>query len=435
MARASDPIKARAGAIWIVRRLRDHGHTAYFAGGCVRDALLGQHPTDYDVATDAVPQRVRELFPRTAEVGAAFGVVLVRVPGEHCSPGASSAPSSHQRGPGGGVTVEVATFRSDGPYSDARRPDSVHFSDPKSDAERRDFTINALFVDPITPDGADKVIDFVGGIDDLNKRVLRAVGDPDKRLAEDHLRALRAVRFAARLGFAIDPATAAAITRHASELKGVSRERIGEELRRMLAHPSRPEALALLEGLALDTPVLTEPHRSGQLPITRTLSGSVRVSTALAAWLTDRAGAILPRDQVPEWVRRWRKALCLSNEEAADLADILDELAALESEWVGAGVALRKRIANKRSFSPAQQLLRAIQPDRALKIEQDVIQLQKDGVGLGPDPFITGDDLVASGMAPGPRFKRVLDLVYDAQLEGRIRTKPEAMELAGKVGV
>ena len=230
-------------------------------------------------------------------------------------------------------------------------------------------------------------------------------------------------------------ATAAAITRHASELKGVSRERIGEELRRMLAHPSRPEALALLEGLALDAPVLTEPHRSGQLPVTRALSGSVRVSTALAAWLTDRAGAILPRDQVPEWVRRWRKALCLSNEEAADLADILDELAALESEWVGAGVALRKRIANKRSFSPAQQLLRAIHPDRALKIEQDVIQLQKDGVGLGPDPFITGDDLVASGMAPGPRFKRVLDLVYDAQLEGRIRTKPEAMELAGKVGV
>lgn len=434
MARASDPTRARAGATWIVRRLRENGHTAYFAGGCVRDALLGLHPTDYDVATDAVPGRVRALFPRTAEVGAAFGVVLVTVPGEHC------APASGQRGPGAGVTVEVATFRSDGPYSDARRPDRVHFSDPKSDAERRDFTINALFVDPITPDGTDKVIDFVGGVDDLNTRVLRAVGNPDKRLAEDHLRALRAVRFAARLNFAIEPATAAAITRHASELKGVSRERIGEELRRMLAPAStvptaRADALRLLESLTLDAPVLNEAHTTSSLLITSGLAGPVRISTALAAWLTDRTGGLLPRAQIRDTVRRWRAALCLSNEEAWDLGNVLDELAALDTEWEGAGVALRKRIANKPSFGPALQILRPLLPDRASNIDQEVGILRMDGIGLGPSPLVTGDDLVASGQKPNPQFRRILDEVYDAQLEGRIRSKSEAMELAGRLCV
>src|SRR5690606_2366392 len=171
----------------IASTLRSHGHIAYFAGGCVRDALLGHPPTDYDIATDATPDRVQSLFDRTAAVGAHFGVVLVK-----------------RRG----VTVEVATFRSEGPYSDQRRPDSVTFSDPESDARRRDFTINALFLDPLA---GDKVIDFVGGRQDLKAGVVRAVGDPEARLAEDHLRALRAVRFTARLGFRLDQATAKAI--------------------------------------------------------------------------------------------------------------------------------------------------------------------------------------------------------------------------------
>src|SRR5690606_2867641 len=181
----------------IASTLRSHGHIAYFAGGCVRDALLGHPPTDYDIATDATPDRVQSLFDRTAAVGAHFGVVLVK-----------------RRG----VTVEVATFRSEGPYSDQRRPDSVTFSDPESDAQRRDFTINALFLDPLAgghqSDGG-QVIDFVGGQRDLQQKVVRAVGDPDQRLAEDHLRALRAVRFAARLGFRLDEPTAEAIRRHA----------------------------------------------------------------------------------------------------------------------------------------------------------------------------------------------------------------------------
>src|SRR5688572_17117161 len=247
MARAADPAQARAAATEIVARLRGSGHAAYFAGGCVRDELLGLHPTDYDVATDAPPQRIRELFPRTAEVGAAFGVMLVHL----------------YRAGGGGITVEVATFRAEGPYSDARRPDTVRFSDAPTDAARRDFTINALFLDPLAAPDAPAieghVVDYVGGVADLRAGVVRAVGDPHQRLAEDHLRALRAVRFTARLGFALDPATADAVRQHAAELRGVSRERIGEEVRRMMGHPSRARAAELLAQLGLDVPVLEEP--------------------------------------------------------------------------------------------------------------------------------------------------------------------------------
>jgi poly(A) polymerase len=210
---------ARRAGEAIIRTLVQAGHAAYFAGGCVRDELLGLTPTDYDVATDATPDRISALFPRTSEVGAAFGVVLVK---------------------SGREVTEVATFRSEGAYSDRRRPDSVTFSNPAEDAKRRDYTVNALFLDPhaggagsvegavVTSHGSHgRVIDFVGGLLDLERRVLRAVGDPDQRLAEDHLRALRAARLAAKLGFQIDPGTAQAIRQHASQLQGVSRERIG----------------------------------------------------------------------------------------------------------------------------------------------------------------------------------------------------------------
>ena len=216
---------ARGTAASIVRRLREAGHVAYFAGGCVRDELLGLDPVDYDVATDARPDAIQAMFRKTAAVGASFGVVLVKE--------------------AGGV-VEVATFRSDGPYSDSRRPDRVEFADAAHDAQRRDFTINALFLDPLAAEDSASihghVIDHVGGMADLRARVIRAVGDPERRLAEDHLRALRAVRFAARFGFAIEQGTASAIREHASDLEGVSRERVGDELRRMFLAETRAEA-------------------------------------------------------------------------------------------------------------------------------------------------------------------------------------------------
>ena len=185
----------REDALAVVRRLREMGHVAYFAGGCVRDVLLGLEPTDWDVATDAEPRRVRELFRNTQAVGAMFGVILVRQ---------------------GQSVVEVATFRSDAEYVDGRRPTGVRFTTAEEDAQRRDFTINGLFLDPLE---GDRVIDYVGGVEDLRSRHLRAIGEAGKRFAEDHLRLLRAVRFAARFGLEFDGGTAEAIKRNGPFLK------------------------------------------------------------------------------------------------------------------------------------------------------------------------------------------------------------------------
>jgi poly(A) polymerase len=478
MARAKDPAAARAAATRIVRRLRDAGHVAFFAGGCVRDELLGLSPTDYDVATDATPARVRELFPRTAEVGAAFGVVLVKTDD---------------------AVVEVATFRSDGPYSDARRPDVVHFSDPRSDALRRDFTINALFLDPIAaadaPSIQGHVVDYVGGLADLRARVLRAVGDADQRLAEDHLRALRAVRFAARLGLRIDPATESAIRRHTQELRGVSRERIGDELRRMMAHPSRAAAVRLLQRLGLDAPVLDEPSMpdcalhtlealsataptttsvgtdapgagttgatpshdrppgaaaalgAGEAPPTGAVQpgaaatgkerggagGEPHFAVCLAAWALDRHG---PDGVGRDLALRWRRALNLSNEETDILTECLSGYLGLSGEgWLALPVARQKRTAAKDWFPAAVRLLEARDPEAAARVRSRVGELQRTPGGLSPPPLLTGDDLVAMGMRPGRSFKAILDGVYDAQLEGRVRDRAGAMELARSLGV
>lgn len=439
MARAADPAHARAVATEIVARLREAGHIAYFAGGCVRDELLGLHPTDYDVATDAPPPRIRELFPRTAEVGAAFGVMLVHLHG---------------------VTVEVATFRAEGAYSDARRPDTVHFSDPPTDAARRDFTINALFLDPLAAKDAPMieghVVDYVGGLADLRAGVLRAVGDPDQRLAEDHLRALRAVRFTARLGFTLDPATAAAIIRHASELRGVSRERIGEEVRRMLKHPSRARAAALLQSLGLDTPIFDAPSLgSAPVPTLAALPPDPppmgpTYATALAAWALDRAPypPPFPADPVAleNLVAHYRRTLLLSNDERDELRDVLVGFGVLMTEWETATVARRRRIAAHRAFGQALLLLeaweksqvemgRGVRGPTAAAIRAVAAELAATPPGLAPPPLITGDDLVAMGLRPGPAFKGILEGVYDAQLEGRIRTKSEGMELARRLSV
>ncbi|RMF77512.1 MAG: CCA tRNA nucleotidyltransferase, partial [Planctomycetota bacterium] len=199
--------------------MHDAGHTALLAGGCVRDLLLGAQPQDFDVATDATPERVCELFRGTRRVGAQFGVVLVR-----------------QRR----TWVEVATFREDFQYRDGRRPEAIRYSDARHDAQRRDFTINGMFLDPL----AAELIDYVGGRFDLSARLVRAVGDPAQRFAEDHLRLLRAVRFAARLGFEIEPTTLDAIRAFGDRLPRVAAERRREELDKMFAHPQRARALS-----------------------------------------------------------------------------------------------------------------------------------------------------------------------------------------------
>lgn len=403
----------REAAVAIARRLRDAGHEAYLAGGCVRDELLGLVPEDYDVATDATPERVASLFRTAALVGAHFGVMIVR---------------------DRGVVTEVATFRTEGPYSDHRRPDHVEFADARTDAQRRDFTINALFLDPLAPPDAEgvrgRVIDFVGGVADLRARVLRAVGDPDSRLSEDHLRALRAVRLAARLGFAIEPKTAAAITRHAAALKGVSRERIGDEIRRMMAHPSRAAAADLLSQLTLEHAVLgarTAPSRS----LLCHLPPEAAYPLALAAWALDREHHPDPDTTA----REFRRRLCLSNDEYRHLRDLLSLLGTLEHDWPNMTHAQRKRTAASRLFAHALLLLGLLDPATAGQRRAEVERLASEPGGLAPDPLLTGDDLVAAGYKPGPSFGRILEGVYDAQLEGRVTTKESALELARHLGV
>ncbi len=396
---------ARRHAVEIVRTLRDHGHTAYLAGGCVRDELLGLTPTDYDVATDAEPPVIASMFERTSAVGAAFGVVLVH----------------HARG----RTTEVATFRRDFAYGDKRRPDRIEFSNAEEDARRRDFTVNALFLDPVEADRDRAVIDFVGGRSDLERRVIRAVGDPNERLDEDHLRALRAVRFACRLGFDIEPGTAGAIRRHAIELAGVSRERIGDEVRKMLRHPSRAEAARWMSRLGLDAPALGEPASDAQPRILAGLPGESGVCAALAAWAIDRHG-----EGAAEAAKGWRAALCLSNEERDTLAAILDRLALLRGKWDGLPVAGQKRAAASAGFAEARDLLAVIDPRAEEGVGARLGLLAGIGGGLWPEPYLDGNDLIDLGLAPGPHFARILSGIYDAQLEGRVGDRVAAEQLA-----
>lgn len=417
-------LSPRDAAKLVLSRLRERGFEAYFAGGCVRDELLGLHPADYDIATSARPQDVQRIFAGTHAVGAAFGVVLVPLPREA------------RDGAGKGV-IEVATFRADGEYTDKRRPDSVRFSSAREDALRRDFTINALFLDPLTPgpnpliDGV--VIDFVNGQQDLDARVLRAVGDPDARLNEDHLRALRAARFAARLGMQIDDATARVIKRHARELAGVSRERIGEELRKMLLHPARAAAAALVCDLGMETVALggseSPPSGAGASawPCLRALPPRLwpgaTVASPLAAWLIDRA--IIADDALGDptlVVSRLKRDLALSNDEAAELRGTLVAVHAIRAigsaGWVATSVAARKRLLVERGVVGAITLLHALDQPLAETVTKDLTSLATDGIGLAPPPRLTGDILITRGMSPGPAFKRLLDEAYTRQLSG-----------------
>lgn len=421
--RESDP---RGAAIEVIRVLRGAGHVAYLAGGCVRDELLGLSPKDYDVATDATPAQVVALFPRTREVGAAFGVVLVQ---------------------GRGAVTEVATFRKDGPYSDKRRPDGVEFSSAEEDAKRRDFTVNALFLDPEAGDRGSgigdpgevsgRVIDFVGGMEDLRAGVIRAVGDPGARLAEDHLRALRAARFAARFGFAIEPVTAGAIRAQASALAGVSRERVGDEVRRMMLHPTRAAAAAWLADLGLDVAMGVRPSGTG-LGAGAGGNGALRglggvalpVWTALAAWAVDLGWPVGSAATRAALVPRWRGALCLSNEERDGLAGVLRDVELLLSRWMGLPVAQAKRAAASATFGEARRLAGVLDPGLSEGVAARLGTLAAIGGGLWPERLLDGDRLVEIGIRPGRRFGRVLEAVFDAQLEGRVADRAGAEALA-----
>jgi len=376
----------------------------------VRDALLGQRPKDYDIATDATPQQVQELFPRSAAVGAAFGVVIVYTP----------KPSPRHR-----WVTEVATFRADSDYSDGRRPDSVRFTNAEEDARRRDFTINGLFADPAEDPSAeipDRIIDYVGGQADLEAKLIRAIGDPGERFSEDYLRMLRAVRFAARLGFEIEPRTSAAIRANARYLGQISRERIGQELNAMLLGPRPAVALRLLQEHKLDAPTLNEDPNGHGLSCSEKLDMDAEVPTRLAAWLIDRHGRSESFGQV---VTRWRKALSMSNEVRDELNRLLSLMNTLDG-WSDMGRAARKRLASHDRWDQSLLLYEALGGDSAT-MRDDTAGLELDGIGLCPDALLTGDDLVAAGFEPGPAFKTLLDRAYDLQLEGSLTDRARAL--------
>ncbi len=394
------PLPLRDAAVQVAERLLDAGFVAYFAGGCVRDRLLGGMPDDYDIATDAPPEEVRKLFPSAQGVGESFGVMLVR---------------------GGGHVCEVATFRADGSYADGRRPSEVRYTVAEEDARRRDFTINGLFEEPRTG----RIVDFVGGVDDLQRKLIRAIGDPHARFAEDHLRLLRAVRFAARLDFTIDPTTADAAVAHAERLSLIARERVGAELRRMLDAPGRVRAIELLHRLALDGPTLEEAALGAiALPRTTALPDDAPFGVVLAAWGLDRGGSAADAVLTEGSVERWRSALVLSNREEESVREIVTcRLAAFG--WGSMGVAARKRWAARPGSRWVLAMLRAERPDLALAIH--TWWQATDPATIAPTRLIGGDDLVRLGLPPGPAFRDLLEASYDAQLEGRCSTKDDAI--------
>lgn len=405
----SDP--QHAFALEVVQKLRNHGFQALFAGGCVRDQLLGIAPKDFDVATAARPDEVRQVFGRrrTLAIGASFGVITVLGPKP--------------------VQIEVATFRNDGHYSDGRHPDGVTFSSPEEDAARRDFTINGMFYDPI----AEQVIDYVGGQDDLADGVIRAIGEPVARINEDRLRMLRAVRFAATYRFDIEAETMTAIQSHAEHLKVVSQERVTTELLRMLGHPNRSQAMTLLRNTRLLPHVI--PQLASPLPeaiwsrLMRILS-SHHVADSIVALSLIMGTEGLSLDA--EAARQFCTQLKLSNEQRDAVV------------WILKNIAILAR-ASELKRSELQPLLiqaaapRAVACLRALaEIDlTDTTDVQACEAFLAlpaseqnPEVFIRGGDLMEIGLEPGPLFAEVLHKVRSEQLDGAIQSKQEALELA-----
>jgi poly(A) polymerase len=422
------------------------GHQALFAGGCVRDALLGRPLKDVDIATSATPDQVEALFAgQTVAVGKAFGVVLVLRDG---------------------FQFDVATFRADGAYSDGRHPDGVSFASAEGDAQRRDFTVNGLFCDP----ASGEVIDYVGGLSDLDARVIRAIGEPEARFREDHLRLLRAVRFASALGFAIDPATRAAIAAHAEWIRSVSAERVATEFVRLLCESPRPSVgLNLLREtglLALFLPEVAALHGTAQPPQFHP-EGDVWTHTclmldglpaprepelALGVLLHDVGKPVTCCEQTdPETGGSRIRFPCHAPVGAALARDILlrlrqptarieavQALVAGHMQFVEADKMRRAKLRRFLGSALFSRLLELMRLDilysnsdfttwRFLKESYEAFQSEP----VLPEPLLRGRDLIAWGVPPGPELGALLNALYDAQLEGRLTSLDEARALVG----
>ena len=430
-------------AIRIIRTLREHGHQAYLVGGCVRDLLLEREPADYDVTTDAKPSEVIGIFPETYAVGAQFGVVLVPLPKDQLLKEENDA-------------VEVATFRSDIGYSDGRHPDEVRYSrDAREDVERRDFTINGLLLDPLS----NKVLDYVGGREDLKAGIVRTIGDAERRFTEDKLRMLRAVRFAARFDYRIEARTFSAIQKLASQIHRVSRERVREELTKMLTEGHARRAFLLLDESGLLREVLPEisAMKGVEQPPQFHPEGDVFVHTL---WLLDRLpqpcsptlawGALLhdvgkpPTFRVADRIRfdghvavgvkmgeEILRRLRFSNDDTEQILALIDN-------------HMRFADVQRMKESTFKKFLRVPRFEEHMQLHRiDCLSSHGDLTSYNftrekianmppesvrPAPLITGQDLIDAGYEPGPRFKEILSAVEDGQLEERLRSRDEAME-------
>lgn len=425
----------RGSAVRVLRRLRDAGHEAYFAGGCVRDALRGVEPKDYDVATSARPDQVENLFARTVLVGKAFGVVKVLE---------------------GGHEIEVATFRTEGSYRDGRHPEWVRFAGPKEDVLRRDFTVNGMLQDPI--DG--KVLDFVGGREDLRRGVIRSIGDARARFEEDKLRILRAVRFEAELDFEIEAGTLAAVRAMAGEIRAVSAERIRDELARILACRGRARGLRRMADTGLLASILPEVAAMDGVPQPKEWhpEGDVLTHTILAvealrpdATFEVAMGTLLHDVGKPPTLEMDGERPRFNRHEhvGAEMAERICRRLRLSNEQVEAVCAMVRghmkfkdvegmRDATLRRFLSDPHFEALAEVHRAdveasnkdfsalQRIERKKAEFAKEG--LRPAPLLRGGDLVELGLPPGPRFGEILDRTEEEQLEGRLKTREEAVE-------
>jgi poly(A) polymerase len=435
-------MKAREFADSVCTRLREAGYQAYLVGGCVRDILLGREPADYDVATDATPEQVGGLFEDTLEVGAKFGVMIVL----------------EDRQDAETAQVEVATFRSDNAYTDGRHPDGVTYSKtPEEDVARRDFTINALLLDPET----DEVLDFVGGRTDLKAGLIRAIGEPDRRFSEDKLRMLRAVRFAARFGYAIELQTFEAIQKLAPQIHQVSAERIREELTKILTEGAARRGFELLDAEGLLQQVLPEMAKTKgvQQPPQYHPEGDVWTHTLIMLGMLERGapaaltwGVLLhdvgkpptftPPDG-PNGRIRFDGHAEVGTRMAEEIAERL-RFSNEDTEQIAALVANHMRFKDVQSMKPAtmKRFARLERFDEHLELHKcdclsshgnlDNYEVMRKFLAetpaeeVAPPRLLTGGDLLEMGFSPGPRFKEILNAVEDAQLNGVVKDKEAA---------
>ncbi len=426
--------KKGMAAVRIVSVLREHGHTAFFAGGCVRDHLMGKKPDDIDIATTAKPDQVERLFKKTIPVGRQFGVMLV-VEDD--------------------IPFEVATFRAEGGYEDGRHPTKVSFTVPEEDARRRDFTVNGLFYDPLS----NEILDYVGGRDDIRRKVIRAIGNPEERFREDKLRLLRAVRFASTLGFEIEPDTWHAIKKNARDISAVSPERIREELGKIFTREGSERGFVLLHESGLMKEILPEVeamkgieqpenfHPEGDVfNHTRLLFSHLKPPVtevvAFAALFHDvgkpktqalRKGRLTFYEHSEEGAkiaRKIMKRLRFPNDTADQICEcILNHMKFMNVKKMRSGKL--KMFLSRPTFEDEMELHRVdcLASHGMLDNYEFLREKEREYANeeLKPKPLISGHDLIALGMKPGPGMKPVLEDLYELQLEGAIKNRDEAL--------